>query len=117
RCHDAAEVYDGVPSTHDAKAAAIIGKLHLDGASEAWPLQSEEERALVAVVRTMQVYAVRYQRCLARLGALLVRHWPELAGLMKLERVALLELLAAYGVPAAVAADEAGARELMRRVG
>ena len=35
RCHDAAEVYDGVPSQHDAKAAAIIAKL----------AQSEDDRA------------------------------------------------------------------------
>jgi transposase len=36
RTHDAAEVYDGVPSLHDAKSAAIIAKLHLDGASTPW---------------------------------------------------------------------------------
>ena len=41
RAHDAAEVYDGVPSQHDAKAAAIIAKLHLDGASEQWPLRTD----------------------------------------------------------------------------
>ena len=29
RVHDAAEVYDGVPSLHDAKAAYLIGRLHL----------------------------------------------------------------------------------------
>lgn len=29
RVHDAAELYDGVPSTHDAKCAAIIAYLHL----------------------------------------------------------------------------------------
>jgi transposase len=33
RAHDAAEVYDGVPSLHDAKSAAIIAKLHIDGVS------------------------------------------------------------------------------------
>ncbi len=31
RVHDAAEVYDGVPSLHDAKAAYLIGRLHLEG--------------------------------------------------------------------------------------
>ena len=36
RVHDAAEVYDGVPSLHDAKSAYIIGRLHLDGASRVW---------------------------------------------------------------------------------
>ncbi len=117
RCHDAAEVYDGVRSSHDAKAAAIIGKLHLDGTSEAWPLRTSEERSLTAVARMMAVYDARLQRCLLRLGSMLVRHWPELAGQMKLERATVLELLAVYGAPAAVAADEANARALMRRVG
>ena len=34
--HDAAEVFDGVPSSHDAKSAAIIGWLHLQGRSQRW---------------------------------------------------------------------------------
>ena len=44
RCHDAAEVFDGVPSMHDAKASAIISRLHLDGASEEWPMQENTQR-------------------------------------------------------------------------
>ena len=53
RSHDAAEVYDGVPSSHDAKSAAIIAKLHRDGASELWPLRTESQRDLRAMVTTM----------------------------------------------------------------
>jgi len=34
RVHDAAELYDGVPSLHDAKAAYLIARLHLDGVSQ-----------------------------------------------------------------------------------
>jgi transposase len=33
RVHDACEVYDGVPSMHDAKAAQVIGRLYFEGAS------------------------------------------------------------------------------------
>jgi len=33
RVHAAAEVYDGVPSLHDAKSANLIARLHLDGAA------------------------------------------------------------------------------------
>ena len=40
RVHDAAEVFDGVPSTHDAKAAVLIARLHLDKASKRWPMAS-----------------------------------------------------------------------------
>jgi len=36
RVHDACEVYDGVPSMHDAKAAQVIGRLYLEGASRVW---------------------------------------------------------------------------------
>lgn len=36
RVHDAAEVYDGVPSLHDAKAAYLIGRLHAEGVSKPW---------------------------------------------------------------------------------
>ena len=34
RTHDAREMFDGVPSLHDAKAAAIIARLHADGLSK-----------------------------------------------------------------------------------
>jgi hypothetical protein len=33
RVHDACEVYDGVPSLHDAKAAQVIERLYFEGAS------------------------------------------------------------------------------------
>ena len=36
RVHDACEVYDGVPSMHDAKAAQVIGRLYFEGASRLW---------------------------------------------------------------------------------
>ena len=52
RSHDAAEVYDGVPSLHDAKSAAIVAKLHLDAASERWAIRSDQERELDGVVNT-----------------------------------------------------------------
>ena len=34
RVHDAAEIYDGVPSLHDAKAAYLIARLHLEQSKE-----------------------------------------------------------------------------------
>jgi len=48
RSHDAAEVYDGVPSLHDAKSSAIVAKLHLDSASERWAIRTDEARELDA---------------------------------------------------------------------
>ena len=48
RVHDAAEVFDGVPSLHDAKAASLIGRLHLQGASQPWSPQRRELAPLIA---------------------------------------------------------------------
>lgn len=50
RVHDAAEVYDGVPSLHDAKAAELIGRLHLQGVSQPWQEPTEARREVKAVL-------------------------------------------------------------------
>jgi transposase len=117
RCHDAAEVYDGVPSMHDAKAADIVARLHLDGASERWRPHSDEERALSAVVQTMVVHDEQRERTCCRLEAVLARHWPELTTELELGSATMLSLLATYGGPQAVAAAPKDARALMQRVG
>jgi len=117
RSHDAAEVYDGVASWHDVKSAGLIAKLHLHGASEEWPLRSEDERDLAAELRTMVMYDKQEHSNLNRLEAQLARHWPELTGGLGLASATLVELVKEYGSPDAVANDEAGARRLMRRIG
>ena len=117
RAHDAAEVYDGVPSFHDAKSAAIIAHHHQDGASEPWPVRSDHERGLTAALRVLDLHDKQMQRNIGQLEACVSRHWPELTTIIKLTRATLLELLATYGGPAAVARDPGGARALMRRVG
>lgn len=117
RCHDAAEVYDGVPSLHDSKAAAIIGRLHLDGASEEWPLPEKAQRELRAAIKTMELYDDAYYRNINRLESLLARHWPEVTRHLKLTSVTLLELIIAFGCPDRVAAEPEKSAELMRRVG
>jgi transposase len=117
RSHDAAEVYDGVASWHDVKSAGLIAKLHLHGASEAWPFRSDEERELAAALRTMVMYDRQESSNLNRLEAQLARHWPELTEDMDLTSATLLELVKEYGSPDAVRDDEEGARSLMRRAG
>jgi transposase len=117
RSHDAAEVYDGVPSLHDAKSAAIVGKLHLDGASEPWPMRTERERSLTAAVRLLEVYEKQFQKNRNRLEAQVSRHWPELSRVLDLGSATLLELLAQFGGPAEVADSVPAARTLMRRIG
>jgi transposase len=49
RVHDASEVYDGVPSLHDAKAAQVIGRLDWERASRVWVEASEQQRELNAI--------------------------------------------------------------------
>ena len=38
--HDAAELFDGVPSMHDAKASHLLGWLHLRGRSRQWTMKT-----------------------------------------------------------------------------
>lgn len=117
RSHDAAEVYDGVPSLHDAKCATILCKLHGDGASEPWPQRSDHERKLAAVLRILEVHTKELHRNCNRLEGLLARHWPELTRHLDLRTATLLELLMAYGGPRVVAEREDDARSLMIGVG
>ena len=103
RVHDAAEVYDGVPSLHDAKAATVIGRLHLANTSAVWEAESEQRRALQAQLRLLGLYQERYLGGVNRLEALLSRHWPEASRWLAVDSVSLLKLLAAYGDATAVA--------------
>ncbi len=117
RVHDAAEVYDGVPSLHDAKAAYVIGRLHLEGVSRPWVEPSAQRRALRAELGLLDWYQERYQVGRNRLEALLARHWPEAPYALDLGAVSLLTLLAQYGDAAAVAAEAEAAAALLRQSG
>lgn len=116
RSHDAAEVYDGVPSLFDPKCAQIVAKLHLDGASELWERESDDKRKLAAALRVLEVHAKELARNRNRLEGYLTRHWPELGQVLDPRRATALELLIAYGGPRGVAADPEGASERMRIV-
>lgn len=117
RVHDAAELYDGVPSLHDAKCAHLIGRLHLEGVSQPWVQAGAQRRALRAELGLLDLYQERLQSALNRLEAKLARHWPEATYQLELGSVSLLKLLARYGDARAVAADAAGAGARLRRHG
>lgn len=117
RVHDAAEVFDGVPSLHDAKAAEIIGELHLQGRTQVWVEADEQRRCLTAQLSQLHQCKARYQADLNRLEALLSRHWPESVMIVDLNSVTLHHLLATYGGPARIQAHAAAARTLMAEVG
>ena len=117
RSHDAAEVYDGVPSWHDAKSAGIVAKLHQDGASEPWPFRSEAERDLCAVVRTMELVDGQFRQNVNRLEGQMARHWPEVGAWLDLGCVTFLELIVRFAGPEQIALKAQEARETMRTVG
>jgi transposase len=114
--HDYAEVFDGVPSQHDGKDAAVVAELAALGKSVPWPYQPADawEQELAYWVDWM----VAQRRVLAmwqgRLEGLLARHWPEAPRVLKLSSVTLLQLLAHYGSPQALAADPQAAQRLAR---
>jgi len=117
RVHDAAEVYDGVPSLHDAKAAYLIGRLHLEGVSQPWEEVDEHRRQLQAPLKRLEWAQELFQRAYNRLDALMARHWPEAPHCLTLQATSLLQLLAHYGDPAAVAAEPERAGQLLRHTG
>lgn len=117
RSHDAAEVYDGVPSLHDAKSAAIIAKLHLDGASEKWGLKHDHERDLIATITTLDILKQQFNQNTSRLEALMAKHWPELNKFFKFNQKTFLELASHIGGPVQVALNNEEASALMKKVG
>jgi hypothetical protein len=113
RTHDAMEIFDGVPSLHDAKAAAIIARLHVDGLSTRLADEVPERRQLKAGLAIMDLYQERYLQLAHRLESWLARHWPELPTLLELTSSSLMALLARIGGPADVAAAPEQATKLL----
>ncbi len=117
RVHDAKEIFDGVPSLHDAKAACLIAKLHKEGLTKPWHELDEAGRALNAARREYDLHQSQYGRNQNRLEAYLGRHWPEVLALFELDSVTLEKLLVAYGSPQAIAADAEQAAKNMKAWG
>ena len=117
KSHDMSEIYDGVPSSHDGKSAAIVALLHHRGTSEPWPPESERKRELTASLRLVEVFGKQFRQNRNRLEGLTARHWPELSLTLELGSATALEVLSAFGGPAAVASRSEESRALMERVG
>jgi transposase len=104
RTFDAREIFDGVPSLHDAKSAAIIARLHADNLSSRLRDEGPDRRQLRAALAIMDLHQERYLQLVHRLESWLARHWPELPTLIELTSSSLTALLARVGGPADVAA-------------
>jgi len=112
RVFDAKEVYDGVPSLHDAKSVVVMTRLYREGLSRPWRESSDEERCLDALRREYDMHQSQYQRNQGRLEAYLSRHWPEVTYLLELDSVTLEGLLVEYGSPERIAADAEAAAKM-----
>lgn len=111
---DYEEIFDGVPSAHDGKDAAIIAELVALGKSRPWPHQqaSELESQMRGCVHWLDAQQDIYQTWLGRIEAQLARHWPEATKILNLSSVTLLRVLQHYGGPAKVAEDSEAAKQL-----
>lgn len=116
--HDYQEIYDGVPSGHDGKSAAIVAKLHWDSLPHRrrrWRRPDGLRRDVRAVTEELDWLRQEENRWLSRLESRLARHWPELTELMELTRATPITLLATYGGPAElVKARQQAAAEMSR---
>ncbi len=114
--HDYAEIFDGVPSQHDGKDAAVVAELAASGKGRVWPYQpgSAWDQELNYWVDWMEGQRRILQMWLGRIEGLLARHWPEATRLLKVSSATLLRALSHYGGPAGLAADEQAAIRLAR---
>jgi len=114
--HDFAEVFDGVPSMHDAKAAVVLARLQAIKPARAWAPDSDERRDMRAWVDQRRLVGRTLAIYYGQLEAMLARHWPEACAHIDVYRqrssVALLKTLPG---PKAIAADPDGAKELLRK--
>jgi len=114
--HDYAEIFDGVPSQHDGKDAAVVAELVAMGKAKVWPYEPAAawEQELHYWVAGLEAQRRILSMWLGRLEALLARHWPEANQLMKVSSATLLHAVSHYGSPALLAADPEAAARLQR---
>jgi len=114
--HDYAEVFDGVPSQHDGKDAAVVAELTALGKGKNWAYESQDtwEQELCYWVERMACYSRIQAMGLGSLEALLGRHWPEATRVLEVSSATLLRVLETYGGPAALGADPMAASQLAR---
>jgi transposase len=116
RSHDAALVFDGVPSMHDAKACTILAKLHAQHLGREWQQRESIERHARSVADRHRLAARPYEQLTGELEARLAEVWPELQLLVGENVFWHLHLLAQFGEPRAVSANKVEASDLLVRV-
>lgn len=105
---DYQEIFDGVPSQHDGKDAAMIAELCYLKKGRSWPYEiaSEFMAEISFQVRRMDAFQSEYVQWQGRLEAQITRAWPELCQHAKLRNMTTLNLLYEYGSPSAVSKSD-----------
>lgn len=114
--HDWSEAFDGVPSQHDGKDAAVVAELCAMGKSAAWPFAqgTELEQEMAYWVDRLDAAHRMHQLWCGRLESRLARHWPEVGGVLDLSSATLLKALLRWAGPAALGADPLAPQILQR---
>lgn len=117
RTHDSQALFDNVRSLHDPKSAFLIAKLCAMGLATEWSPATPTRRRLRALVELRRHEQRREELCIARIEALLARHWPELERWMDLrQQKSALRLLATYASPRRVSAQAELVTAFLREV-
>lgn len=116
KTRDSKENWDNVPSLHDGKAADVIARLHLSGASTKWWKRTRRQRKLKACAKHLDRLKGERDRERNRLEGALGAYWPELSEELPLSSRTLLEVVAEFGAPDHVADEPERACELIERV-
>lgn len=104
---DYKEIFDGVPSQHDGKDAAIISELTSMGKGTAWPYTEDTEfdQQLRHQIKRREAFHSEMKSWAGKLEGMLAKHWPELCKLLKSSSKTLLMICAHYAGPKDLLAD------------
>jgi transposase len=114
--HDYAEVFDGVPSQHDGKDAAVVAELARLGKSTPWPLVTAPapHQQIEYQVDRMDAQRRLLQMWCGRIEGRMARHWPEMLRHLKTNSPTMLRALIEYAGPAPLSTDPQAASKLKR---
>lgn len=119
--HDYAEIYDGVPSQHDGKDAAVVAELLSLGKAHEWVWRGDDLflQEMQHWVRRLELALRQEQMWTGHLEGAGATHWPELnreggKSKWKWTSPVLLRVLSKYGGPREFAASTEAESELHR---
>jgi transposase len=110
--HDYSEIFDGVPSKHDGKDAALLADLAAHGHSRLWVWQvpDNDHREMNYLVTGFLQRQLELTRCIGRVESLVARYWPELFSLLGTSQGTMLQILKHYGGPSGLRNDPESSR-------